>query len=133
MYADTTQARTAEELERFQGTWVQVTCQIDGVKDPPEVYGLHPRVTFSGRKYVVTRPDGALAIRGHFKIDPMALPKSIDWTDTFGSDAGITIPAIYFFEQDRFVFCAASASHLRPCTFNGEVGHIVRIHERVKP
>lgn len=132
MCADATKARMAEELQRFQGTWVQVACQIDGVKDPPEAYGLHPRVTFSGRKYAVTRSDGAVAISGHFTVDPMARPKTIDWVDTFGADAGLTIPAIYFFDQDRFVFCAASTGSLRPCTFNSKVGHIVRIHERVQ-
>lgn len=62
MYADATKARMAEELQRFQGTWVQVACQIDGVKDPLEAYGLHPRVTFSGRKYALrTHPTTGVA------------------------------------------------------------------------
>lgn len=123
----------ADELEKFQGVWKQVSCNIDGVKNAAEEYGSQPRVTFAGFEYVVTGADGAVVIKGRFELDPTQTPKTIDWTDTFGAGAGTTIPAIYFLDGDRFLFCAAGEGRIRPPEFSSGRGRIIRVHERVPP
>ena len=37
-----------EELSKFQGTWMQVRCEADGVLNPPDEFGPQPLTTFSG-------------------------------------------------------------------------------------
>src|SRR5438045_3119930 len=85
----------AQELQKFQGTWRQIAHERGGVADPPDERGWEPRVTFTGDTFVVTLADGSTAIRGTFQLDPTRRPKAVDWTDTFGPDAGKTFRAIY--------------------------------------
>src|SRR5579871_2207018 len=107
----------AEEMAKFQGTWKQVAHARDGVADPPEEQGWEPRTTFSGDTFVVTRADGSIAIRGTFALDPTRRPKAVDYTDTFGPDAGKTFLAIYSLDGSRLVFCAADEGQARPTEF----------------
>src|SRR3954451_20096188 len=96
---------TAKEVEKFQGTWRQIAHERDGVADPPDERGWDPRVTFAGDTFVVTLADGSTPIKGTFRLDPTRDPKTVDWTDTFGEDAGKTFLAIYTLDEDRFTFC----------------------------
>jgi uncharacterized protein (TIGR03067 family) len=123
----------ASDLAILQGTWTQIACDIDGVKNPAEEYGSQPRVTFTGFEYVVIKQDGAIAVEGHFELYPKHTPKAVDWSDTFGTDAGMTLPAIYFLEGNRFVFCVASEGQTRPTEFSSARGRIIRVHERIQP
>lgn len=120
----------AKEMERFQGTWRQIAHVRSGVADPPEERGWEPRVTFTGGTFVVTLADGSTAIKGTFRIDPTREPKTVDWTDTFGPDAGKTFPAIYSLEGDRLVFCAAGEGQERPTGFRAGPGQDLRISQR---
>jgi uncharacterized protein (TIGR03067 family) len=123
-----------EELEKFQGTWEQVAYERDGVAEPvDEEHGWKPRTTFVGNTFVVTITDGSTPIRGTFVIDPTKDPKIVDYTDTHGPDAGKTFPAIYVFEGDRFVFCAANAGQPRPTSFKTKSGEVLRVNVRVRP
>ena len=63
--------------------------------EPLDEQGWEPRVTFTGDTFVVTLADGSIPIRGTYKLDPTREPKTVDWTDTFGEDAGKTFLAIY--------------------------------------
>jgi uncharacterized protein (TIGR03067 family) len=120
------------ELEKFQGTWKQVAYERDGVAEPSDdEEGWDPRTTFEGHSFAVTIADGSTVIRGTFTIDPTRSPKAVDWTDTFGPDAGKTFPAIYDFEGDRLIFCAAM-SGARPTEFKSKRGEVLRVHVRVK-
>src|SRR5262249_34270614 len=87
-----------EEMRRLQGTWVQPAWAKDGVPGRPDEPGGEPRVTFVGDTFVVTLVDGGTPIKGTFALDPTREPKAVDWTDTFGEDAGKTFPAIYRLE-----------------------------------
>jgi uncharacterized protein (TIGR03067 family) len=87
----------------------------------------------AGCSFVVTRADGSIAIEGTFKIDPTRKPKAIDWTDTFGEDAGKTFPAIYALNGDRLIFCAANEGQPRPTEFRTRKGLVLRIHQRITP
>jgi uncharacterized protein (TIGR03067 family) len=121
---------TAQEMEKFQGTWRQIAHERDGVADPADEWGWQPRVTFTGDTFVVTLADGSTAIKGNFRLDPTRKPKAVDWTDTFGPDAGKTFLAIYSLEGDRLVFCAADAGQERPVEFRAGPGQDLRVSQR---
>ena len=123
----------AREMEKFQGTWRQIAHERGGVADPPDEQGWEPRVTFTGDTFVVTLTDGSTAIKGTFKLDPTRQPKAVDWTDTFGPDAGKTFLAIYSLEGDRLVFCAASEGQERPTEFRAGPGQDLRVCLREVP
>jgi uncharacterized protein (TIGR03067 family) len=105
------QRRHTEEVRKFQGVWKQVAYERDGMKEPRDAeQGWEPRTTFTGDTFIVTLADGRTAIKGTFKLDPTQEPKAVDYTDTFGEDAGKTFLAIYSLEGDRLIFCAAGAA-----------------------
>jgi uncharacterized protein (TIGR03067 family) len=120
----------AEELEKIQGTWRQVAHEREGVVSPPDELGREPRVTFVGNTFAVRLGDGTIAIKGTFELDPSRTPKAVDWTDTFGPDAGKTFLAIYTLEADRLVFCAADEGLARPTVFRTGLGQDLRVSER---
>jgi uncharacterized protein (TIGR03067 family) len=123
----------AEEMSKFQGTWKQVTWEKDGITEPAQEQGWEPRATFVGNTFVVTLADGSIAIKGTFKLDPTRNPKAVDWTDTFGPDAGKTFPAIYCLDGDRLVFCVADEGEERPTEFRTRPGLVLRVNQREKP
>lgn len=114
-----------QEVERFQGTWRQIEWEADD-------YGPGVRSTFAGNTFEVTGADGSVLIKGYFSVDPTQEPKAVDWTDTFGPDAGKTFPAIYSFEGDRLIFCAADEGQERPKELRAGPGQVLRILEREK-
>ena len=68
-----------------------------------------------------------------YKLDPTRDPKTIDWTDTIGEDAGKTLLAIYSLEGDRLVFCAAYPGLERPTAFKTRPGQVLRVSQRERP
>jgi uncharacterized protein (TIGR03067 family) len=123
-----------EEMEKFQGDWKQIAYERDGVKEPlDEEQGWEPRTTFKGDTFVVTLADGSTPIKGTYKLDPTQQPKAIDYTDSFGEDAGKTFLAIYSLEGDRLVFCAAGAGQERPTELKTKPGQVLRVNRRAIP
>jgi uncharacterized protein (TIGR03067 family) len=123
----------AKEMEKFQGTWEQIAYERDGVTEPLDEQGWKPRVTFTGDRFVVTLADGSIPIQGTYKLDPTREPKTVDWTDTIGEDAGKTLLAIYTLEGDRLVFCAAYPGQERPTEFRTRPGQVLRVSRRERP
>jgi uncharacterized protein (TIGR03067 family) len=122
-----------EEMKRFQGTWKQIAYERDGVPEPLDEQGWEPRVTFTGDAFVVTLANGNIPIKGTFKLDPTRDPKTVDWTDTIGEDAGKTLLAIYSLEGDRLVFCAAYPGQERPTELRTRLGQVLRVSQREMP
>jgi uncharacterized protein (TIGR03067 family) len=120
----------AKEMEKLQGTWKQIGYERDGVTEPRDEVGWEPRSTFVGDTFVVTLADGSIPIRGTYKIDPTRNPKTVDWTDTIGEDAGKTLLAIYQLDGDSFTFCAAYPGFERPTEFTTRPGQVMRVHRR---
>ena len=125
------QSSVDEELRKFQGTWRQIRCEADGIANPPDEFGSQPLTVFAGNTYVVTLPDGTVVIEGTFTLDPTQEPKAVNWTDTCGADSLKTFPAIYSFNDDQLIFCAADEGMERPKVFQTHVGHTLRVHQRV--
>jgi uncharacterized protein (TIGR03067 family) len=123
----------AEEIEKLQGTWKQIAYEKDGVTEPFDELGWEPSVTFTGDTFVVTLADGSISIKGIFKLDPTRKPKTIDWMDLFGEDAGQNFLAIYSLEDDQLIFCAADDGQERPTEFRTGPGQVLRVHQRERP
>ena len=120
----------SEEMERLQGTWKQIGYERDGVTEPLDEQGWEPRSTFVGDTFFVTLADGTIPIKGTYKLDRTRNPKTVDWTDTIGEDAGKTLLAIYRLEEDRFTFCAAYPGLERPTEFRTRPGQVLRVSQR---
>ena len=121
----------ADELREFQGTWRQIAYERDGRTEPPDEEGLNPCTVIVDDTFVVMLADGSTLIQGTFKLDLTQNPKAVDWTDTFGADAGKTFLAIYALDGDRLKFCAAEAGRERPTDFRPNAGQVLRVHQRV--
>ena len=119
-----------EELKRFQGTWKQIAYERDGVTQPLDELGWDPVTTFTADQFVVTLADGTIPIKGTYRIDPTRNPKTVDWTDTTGEDAGKTLLAIYALQDDRLIFCAAYPGLERPKEFRTRPGQVLRAFQR---
>lgn len=117
----------SSDLDRLQGKWAQVAFEENGFVDPPDSHGADGAVmTISGQSFHVAIPGGETLIEGRFTLDHAANPKSIDWMDSMGDDAGKTLPAIYRLADDRFEFAAADADMARPEGFHGGQGITIR-------
>ena len=120
-----------DDLREFQGTWRQIAYARDGVTSPnDDEAGWEPVTTFTGDRFVVTLADGSSPLAGVFKIDPTTNPKSVDYTDTHGPDAGKTFLAIYAIDADMLMFCAAEEGRPRPTSFETKVGEVLRVNRR---
>ena len=119
-----------EELKRFCGTWKQIAYERDGVREPLDEQGWEVRTTFTGDEFVVTLSDGSTPIKGTYVIDPTRSPKTVDWKDTIGEDAGKTLLAIYSLDENRLMFCAAYPGLERPTGFSTRPGQVLRVFQR---
>ena len=124
---------TEDEYQKFSGFWVQTGCNSDGIENPIESYGVFPTVKFINNQFFVTNAAGQTVIEGTFSVNPYAAPKEIDWTDTYGEDAGKTFPAIYEISEEKLAFCVANEDMERPNGFESKAGHTVRFFKRTLP
>ncbi len=119
------------EMEKFQGRWVQIAYERDGVVEPiDDEAGWKPRTTFTGSVFVVEISDGTTPIKGTYKIDPGKEPKHIEYTDTFGQYAGETYLGIYKITDDILVFCMGDYLAARPTEFRTGQGQVMRTFQR---
>jgi uncharacterized protein (TIGR03067 family) len=121
------------DVDRLQGEWLQLEYERGGVKQPLDAEaGWNPRTTFRGYEFVVTIADGTTPIKGTFTLDETKSPKWIDYTDTWGEDAGKTFLAIYTLEGDRFTFVAAEEGEPRPVSFTTKAKEVLRVNQRIR-
>lgn len=111
----------------LEGNWRQVAASENGeVID----YGSEITLTIKGPTFVVKR-NSVLEIEGVFEVDSVLNPKSIDWKDLVGADAGKTFKSLCLVNEVRFEFCAADEGMPRPESFEPKTGHTVRCFERI--
>lgn len=130
MDTNTATALLKEELRKFRGVWKQISYERDGIKEPLDEQGWCPTTTFTDTEFTVTLADGSVPLKGSYTINPSRYPKTVNWTDTIGEDAGKTLLAIYFFEEDRLCFCAAYPGLKRPTAFRTRPGQVMRTFRR---
>jgi len=122
------------DLAALKGTWKQVAFEEDGNPDAIDGYGASSGslTTFRGNHFSVRGNFGQLLLEGTFALDACRTPKTIDWTDSMGADAGKTLPAIYELEGDDFVFVAADEHAPRPAEFRTAPGLTMRTFLRLR-
>ncbi len=108
--------------------WKQVAFEEDGDPDAADSYGdsLGSLTRFLGNRFSVRTVSGRLLLEGTFALDAWCTPKTIDWTDAMGADAGKTLAAIYQLDGDRFMFIAAEPGAPRPAIFQTAPGQTMR-------
>ena len=89
--AQTQQQSVAAELQRFQGTWVMISAEMDG-KKVHDAHVKQSRIMFVGDKVEVITPhqhkDTIVASIG--KLDITKNPKEMHWVRSAGPNAGTT-------------------------------------------
>ena len=125
-----TDTASARDIAALQGTWRQVSLEVDGVANPPESYGTDLVTTFTGDQFVVHDGAGTVVLAGTFTLDATTVPKSINWIDSMGPDTGKVLPAIYVLDGDTFTFIASDEGAPRPTRFQTGAGETMRSFAR---
>jgi uncharacterized protein (TIGR03067 family) len=125
------------ELQRFQGTWVLISAEMDGQKVHDE-HVKQSRITFVGDKVELTAPHQHkdTIVASIAKLDTTKNPKEMHWVRTAGPNAGTTMIAIYEFEgPDQYKICFDPAGLAVPKEFATKKGngHIWHTWKRAKP
>jgi uncharacterized protein (TIGR03067 family) len=121
----------ADDAAALQGTWLIVSAELGGVRQPPEV-ATNIVLKMADGKYEVTvngHPD-----KGTWKIDPSSKPKTMDITGTEGPNTGRTIPAIYELKGDQLKICYGLRGSPRPADFKSNTGtheYLVVYHRKL--
>ena len=110
------------DLERLQGTWRFVSCEVDGEKTPPERLRAGGKAEFAFEKDRFKVTDGTNRRAGTFRLEPGRGSGWIDLTDTTDPDEeNPPSPGIYKFEGDYLVICL-SGGRDRPTAFESKRG-----------
>lgn len=132
-----TQEKPADaELQRFQGTWVLVSAEMDG-KTVAEADVKNSQISYVGDRIELITPHQhkEAIIATIKKLDTTKQPAEMHWVRETGPNAGKTMTAIYVFERpDRYSICFDPAGNTVPVAFETAEGsgHIWHTWERVK-
>ncbi|MBV5326792.1 MAG: TIGR03067 domain-containing protein [Chlorobium sp.] len=124
------------ELQKFQGTWVMVSAEMDG-KKVPEEHVKQNKITFVGNKVELFSPHQhkEVIVASITKLDVTKNPKEMHWVRANGPKAGTTMISIYEFEgPDQYKVSFDPAALTVPKKFGTETGsgHIWHIWKRLK-
>ncbi len=124
--AATVFAQGADELKKFEGTWVLVSGKRDGQAVPADQVAKG-KITWKGKEVVTETPhQHKEAIKATATI---GAPKSMDFVRTNGPDAGKTMLAIYEFRgPDEYVIVFAPAGKDRPKELDSKAGSGTIMH-----
>jgi len=136
MAADPSEDEVKAELQKFQGTWVLVSGEMDG-KKVAEEHVKQSKITFDGNKMMVDTPHQSTEtiVATITKLDPTKTPKEMQWVRATGPNAGTTMIAIYEFEgADQYKIRFDPAGKAVPKEFGTTegTGHIWHTWRRVK-
>ena len=124
------------ELQKFQGTWVMVSAEMDG-KNVSDADVKQSKITFVGNQVEVIAPHQHKdkIVASVTKLDLTKNPKEMHWVRSAGPNAGTTMIAIYEFEgPDQYKICFDPAGLAAPKKFGTKAGsgHIWHTWKRVK-
>jgi len=127
---------TNPELQKFQGTWVMISAEMDG-KKVSEEHVKQNKITFVGDKVELFSPHQhkEVIVASITKIDATKNPKEIHWVRANGPNAGKTMTSIYEFEgPDQYKASFDPATLAVPKKFGTETGsgHVLHNWKRVK-
>ena len=124
------------ELDKFQGTWVLVSAEMDG-KQVEEAYVKQSKITFVGNKaeLIVPHQHKDTIFATFVKMDETKKPMEMQWVRSTGPNAGTVVTAIYEFEgPDKYRICFDPTGSTVPKIFDTDEGsgHIWQTWQRVK-
>lgn len=117
--ADDITAVKAEELNRFQGTWIVASMDIcEDICERRSSPEKETKFVVEGRTLIISAEHGMAGML-QFAIDPTKIPKELDLTVTVTVDGSQRIRrAIYEFERDTLKICFGALDGLdRPRDF----------------
>jgi uncharacterized protein (TIGR03067 family) len=134
--AQTQEKSTDTELQKFQGTWVMISAEMDG-KKVPEEHVKQNKITFVGNKVELFSPHQHkdVIVASITKLDVTKNPKEMHWVRVNGPHAGKTVISIYEFEgPDQYKVSFDPAALTVPKKFGTETGsgHIWHNWKRLK-
>ena len=81
------------DFDALQGSWEQVAFEIDGSGTPQNVYDAASVLTIiAENRFVVRSAEGRLLLEGEFCLNSDPTPKTLNFLDSIGPDAGKTLP-----------------------------------------
>lgn len=106
----------------LEGAWRQLAATENG-----EVIDHDDEITVEilGSTFIVKR-NNVLEIEGTFTVDSIRNPRSIDWKDLIGADAGKVFKSFCVVQEDLLEFCAADEGMPRPKRLEPKQGHTIR-------
>jgi uncharacterized protein (TIGR03067 family) len=127
--ADTASDDVKKELKKFEGTWVIESLEVDGQKQPADLFkGV--KLTCKDDTFTYVDPMGTH--KGTFKVDIAKKPKHIDITFTDGPEKGNTIKGIYEIDGDTYKVCIPMGGKERPTEFTSKGGNGLEVLKREK-
>jgi uncharacterized protein (TIGR03067 family) len=133
--ADTKDDAAKKELQKFKGTWVMVSGEVDG-KPVPDEHVKKSKITWDGDKVTLFTPHQSdKPIEAKTTVDPSKSPKEMDWTRSVGPNAQVTMHAIYEFDgEDKYKICFDPSGKERPREFATKTGtgHMLHVWKRQK-
>jgi len=112
------------ELQKFQGTWVLVSAEMNG-KKVHDTHVINSRITFVGDKVEIITPHQhkEKIIASITKLDLAKNPREMHWIRATGPNAGAAMIAIYEFESpEQYKICFDPASSDAPKKFGTKEG-----------
>jgi uncharacterized protein (TIGR03067 family) len=125
------QEAVEKELERWQGTWEQVSIESDGQKSG-FAKGQAPLFTIRRDDYTV-KVDGKVLERGQLKLYPGTRPRQCDLIVQDGETPAKTYPGIYELKGDKLRTCFTRDGGNRPTKFTARSssGRAIAVYRRV--
>ncbi len=120
-----------DELKRFEATWKFVSIDAEGRPVPAELF-KDDTLTLKGKRFTSTVRGRSTG--GVFKIDPTAVPKTIDITFTDGPGKDNSQKGIYELDGETQKICWSAPGKPRPTEFEAKPrsGRILQVLEKVK-
>ncbi len=133
--ADTKDDAAKKELQKFKGTWVLVSGEMDG-KPLTDDQVKKSKITWDGDKATLVTPHQSdKPFEAKITVDPSKRPREMDWVRPAGPGAGVTMHAIYEFDgNDKYKVCFDPSGKERPKEFatRAGTGHMLHVWKRQK-
>jgi uncharacterized protein (TIGR03067 family) len=133
--ADAKDDAVAQEVKKFEGTWVLVSGEKEGKPVSAEDI-KNSKLVHKGKDVTVTTPHQSKEpIKSKFELDPSKNPKEMEWVRANGPDAGKKMLAIYeWIDPDQYRVAFAPAGNDRPKEFATKpgTGQIMHVWKRAK-
>jgi uncharacterized protein (TIGR03067 family) len=112
----------ARDRRRIEGTWIAMALEINGNK-AMEADARKLKVVIGADGSWNVASEGNEVSQGTSVINPLATPKSIDFTTTVGNDKGKLSLGIYEIGEGTLKFCVAPSEKPRPTEFTSTLGN----------